>query len=155
MLFQQINKKARRDSDSGPAGWIPIFFFWVRLMKTKLLLNPVRRPRLFMSTVIQPPVVPGASPSAPLTSDSGSNQKPHGLRLNAHPLDHVGDEISMEMCVYIALNTLNHQRTWNLKNQKFDPARVRTQVTRVITRIPNALTTRPLGRWKWKRNLKI
>ena len=77
----------------------------------QLLLNPVRRPRLFMSTVIQPPVVPGASPSAPLTLDSGSNQKPHGLRLNAHPLDHVGDEISMEMCVYIALNTLNHQRT--------------------------------------------
>jgi hypothetical protein len=75
---------------AGPS-WIPKFclFLWDRMMKmkAKMLLNPVRRPRLFMSTVIQPPTVPGASPSTLLTSDSGSNQKPRGLWPNAHPLD--------------------------------------------------------------------
>ncbi len=55
-----------------------------------MILHPVRRPRLFMSTIIQPPTVPGASPSTLPTSDSGSNQKPRGLWPNAHPLDHAG-----------------------------------------------------------------
>ncbi len=57
-----------------------VFFFLVRPkeMKVKMLLNPVRRPRLFMSNVIQLPTVPGAPPSTLPTSDSGSNQKPHG-----------------------------------------------------------------------------
>jgi len=110
-----------------------------------MLLNPVRRPRLFMSTLIQPPTVPGASPSTPPTSDSGSNQKPRGLWPNAHPLDHVGDVFSSQMCVYIPQNVPKPPRNRNLKNQNFDPVRIRTQVYRVIY---GDYTTRPLGLYK-------
>jgi hypothetical protein len=85
--------------------------------KVKMLLNLVRRPRIFMSTVIQPPTV--GSLRTQLTSDSGSNQKPHGLWPNAQPLDHVGDSISVEMCVYISQNVPKPQRNRNLKNQNF------------------------------------
>ena len=97
-----------------------------------MLLNPVRRPRLFMSTLIQLPTVPGASPSTPPTSDSGSNQKPRGLWPNAHPLDHVGDVFSSQMCVYIPQNVPKPPRNRNLKNQNFDPVRIRTRVSGVI-----------------------
>jgi hypothetical protein len=62
----------------------------------------------------------------------GSNQKPHGLWPNAHPLNHVGDVFSSEMCVYIPQNVPKPQRNRNLKNQNFDPARIRTLVSGVI-----------------------
>ncbi len=121
-----------------------------------MLLNPVRRPRLFMSTVIQPPTVPGASPSTLPTSDSGSNQKPRVLWPNAHPLDHVGDVFSSQMCVDIPQNVPKPPRNRNLKNQNFDPVRIRTQVCRVIF---GAHTTRPLihmyehQKWLYKLDL--
>ncbi len=111
-------------------------FLWDRLMKmnvkVKMLLNPVRRPRLFMSTVIQPPTVPGASPSTLLSSDSGSNQKPHCLWPNTHPPDHVGNRKSCQMCVYIPQNVPKPQRNRNLKNQNIEPSRVRSLVSGVI-----------------------
>ena len=121
-----------------------------------MLLNPVRRPRLFMSTLIQPPTVPGASPSTLPTSDSGSNQKPRGLWPNAHPLDHVGDVFSSQMCVYIPQNVPKPPRNRNPKNQNFDPVRIRTQVCRVIY---GDHTTRPLvhiqehQKWVYKLDL--
>jgi hypothetical protein len=80
----------------------------------------------------QPPKVPGASPSSLLTSDSGSNQKPHRLWPNTHPLDHVGDRISSQMCVYIPQNVPKPQRNQHLKNQNFDPSRVRTLVRTLV-----------------------
>ncbi len=109
-----------------------------------MLLNPGRRPRLFMSTLIQPPTVPGASPSTPLTSDSGSNQKPRGLWPNANPLDHVGDRISSQMCGYIPQNVPKPQRKRNMKNQNFDPSRVRTLVSGVIASDARHLNRQPM-----------
>ena len=41
----------------------------------------------------------------------------------AHPLDHVGDEISVEMCVYVPQNIPKLPRNRNLKNQNCDPSR--------------------------------
>ena len=87
--------------------------------------------------------------STPPTSDSGSNQKPRGLWPNAHPLDHVGDVFSSQMCVYIPQNVPKPPRNRNLKNQNFDPVRIRTQVYRVIY---GDYTTRPLVLYRNIRN---
>jgi hypothetical protein len=88
-ISHNSKKKARHDSDQ------TIDFFLSQTegdgegVLQSMLLNhvtAVRRPRVFMSTVrvIQLLMVPGASPSTLLTSDSGLNQKPHGLRPNAY-----------------------------------------------------------------------
>ncbi len=53
---------------------------------------------------------------------------------------HMGDGISVEMCVYIPQNTLKHRRNWNLKNQNFDPTRIRALVSGQLTRISHTLT---------------
>ncbi len=71
-------------------------------------------------------------PSPAFLRFMGLTQKPRGLWPNAHPLDHVGDRISIEMCVYISQNVPKPQRNRNLKNQKFDPSRIRTLVSGVI-----------------------
>ncbi len=111
---------------------------------------------LFMSTLIQPPTVPWASPSTQQTSDSGSNQKPRGLWPNSHPPDHVGDVFSSQMCIYIPQNVPKPPRNRNLKNQNFDPVRIRTQVCWVIY---GDHTTRPLvhiyelQKWVYKLDL--
>ena len=64
-----------------------------------------------------------------------SNWEPHGHQPNAYTHQPtVVVIISVQMCVYIPLNMWKYQRNWNLKFQKVDPARNRTQVIRVIPR---------------------
>ena len=64
-----------------------------------------------------------------------SNWEPHGHQPNAYTHQPtVVVIISVQMCVYIPLNMWKYQRNRNLKFQKIDPARNRTQVIRVIPR---------------------
>ncbi len=61
--------------------------------------------------------------------------------IGANPLDHVGDRISVKMCVYIPQNVPKPQRNWDLKNQNFDPSRLRPLVSRVIDSDARRLNT--------------
>ena len=72
------------------------------------------------------------------------------------PLNHVVDEFSVQMMVYMPQNILKHQRNWNfwkLKKLTFPGLEHPSQGS--LTRIPDALTARPFGRWIWTWYLKI
>ena len=143
--------------------WIPKDFFlslrqitW-RSNPEKSTLSCLGVPWLFKCTIIQPPTGSWASPLPPLTSDSGVElvtmsstdwQQSHQTTVVVI--------FSVQMCLYIPLNMWKCHRNRNLKFQKIDPARNRTQVIRVIS---GDHTTRPLSHiqehqiWKYKLDL--
>jgi hypothetical protein len=62
----------------------------------------------------------------------GSNWEPHGQQPIAYTHQTtVVVIISVQICLYIPLNMWKYQRNWNLKFQKIDPLRNRTQVIKI------------------------